>query len=80
MLNPINTTPIQQFIQQVKSAEISQQKEIRLDIKTAKTLALCLGEVSARLLEDYSKLLTEVQKSSDNQDINLNMDGGDFQS
>jgi hypothetical protein len=79
MLNQINTIPIQQFIQQVKAADLTQQKEIKLDIKTAKTLALCLGEVSSKLLEDYSKLLVEVQKSSGNQDISVSMDGGDFQ-
>jgi hypothetical protein len=79
MLNQINTIPIQQFIQQVKAADLTQQKEIKLDIKTAKTLALCLGEVSSKLLEDYSKLLVEVQKSSGNQDISVSMDGGGFQ-
>jgi hypothetical protein len=79
MLNQINTIPIQQFIQQVKAADLTQQKEIKLDIKTAKTLALCLGEVSSKLLEDYSKLLVEVQKSAGNQDISVSMDGGGFQ-
>jgi hypothetical protein len=79
MLNQINTIPIQQFIQQVKAADLTQQKEIKLDIKTAKNLALCLGEVSSKLLEDYSKLLVEVQKSAGNQDISVSMDGGGFQ-
>lgn len=79
MLKPINTIPIQQFIQQVKSAELSNQKEIKLDIKAAKNLAFCLGEVSSKLLEDYSKLLAEVQKSSGTQDLSVSMDGGGFQ-
>lgn len=79
MLNQINTIPIQQFIQQVKAADLTQQKEIKLDIKTAKTLALCLGEISSKLLEDYSKLLVEVKKSVGDQDISVSMDGGDFQ-
>jgi hypothetical protein len=79
MLKPINTIPIQQFIQQVKSAELSNQKEIKLDIKAAKNLAFCLGEVSSKLLEDYSKLLTEVQKSSGTPDLSVSMDGGGFQ-
>lgn len=78
MLNQINTVPIQQFIQQVKSAELSQQKEIKLDIKTAKNLAFCLGEVSSKLLEDYSKLLAELQKSSGSAEISILMDGGGF--
>jgi hypothetical protein len=78
MLNQINTAPIQQFIQQVKSAELGQQKEIRLDIKTAKALAFCLGEVNSKLLEDYSKLLIELQKSSGSQEVSISMDGGGF--
>ena len=77
MSNPINTFPIQQFIQQVRSAELSQQKEIKLDIKTAKTLAFCLGEVSAKLLEDYDTMLKQLQQSQGSE-ITVKMDGGGF--
>lgn len=75
MLNPINTIPIQQFIQQVKTAELTNQREIKLDIKTAKTLAFCLAEVNAKLVENYDKLLTELKSSSGN-NLNIEMDGG----
>lgn len=75
MPNPINTIPIQQFIQQVKAAELSNQREIKIDIKTAKTLAFCLGEVSAKLVEDYDKVLTELRESSSSE-IKISMDGG----
>lgn len=78
MPNPINTIPIQQFIQQVKAAELSNQREIKLDIKSAKTLAFCLGEVSAKLLEDYDKLLVELKESKGGA-VTLSMDGGDLQ-
>jgi hypothetical protein len=78
MSNPINTIPIQQFIQQVKSADISNQKEIKLDIKSAKLLSYCLGELNAKLLEDYDKILIELKKNGSNGPIELKMDGGDF--
>lgn len=78
MSNPINTIPIQQFIQQVKSADISNQKEIKLDMKSAKLLAYCLGELNAKLLEDYDKMLIELKKNSSSGPIELKMDGGDF--
>lgn len=78
MPNPINTIPIQQFIQQVKSAELSNQKEIKLDIKTAKNLVYSLGEITAKLLEDYDKLLLELKENSGSGPIELKMDGGDF--
>ena len=77
MSNPINTIPIQQFIQQVKSAEQTNQKEIRIDLRTAKNLVYCLAEVNAKLLENYDSLLSELRKST-NQEIELQMDGGDL--
>lgn len=77
MPNPINTTPIQQFIQQVKAADITQQREIKLDIKTAKALAYCLGEVSAKLLEDYDTIFRRLESSSGGA-VTVQMDGGGF--
>ena len=75
MSNPINTIPIQQFIQQVKAADMSQQREIKLDIKTAKALAFCLGDVSSKLLEDYDIVLQKLQQGS-GQTVTIQMDGG----
>ncbi len=78
MSNPINTIPIQQFLQQVKAAELSQQKEVRIDIKTAKNLAFCLGEVSSKLLMDYDALLMELKEAQGTGNITVQMDGGGF--
>ena len=77
MSNPINTIPIQQFLQQVKAADITQQREIKLDIKTAKALAFCLGEVSAKLLEDYDTIIKRLESSSGGA-VTVQMDGGGF--
>jgi hypothetical protein len=77
MPNPINTIPIQQFIQQVKAADLTQQREIKLDIKTAKALAYCLGEVSAKLLEDYDTVFRRLEASTGGA-ITVQMDGGGF--
>jgi len=74
--NPINTIPLQQFIQQVKMADMSQQKEIKLDIKTAKTLAFTLGEVTAKLTQDYDNLVHILKNTNDI--IEVELDGGDF--
>lgn len=62
---PINTFPLQQFIQQVKAADNSNVKEIKLNIQQAKTIALTLGEVMARLNGDLEKLLVKKNDSSD---------------
>ena len=78
MQKPINTVPLQQFIQQVKAAELAQQKEIKLDMKTAKLLALAIGEVSAKLIEDMDELMNRLQQNA-NGDITIRMDGGGFE-
>lgn len=72
--DPLNTIPIQQFIQQVKSAENSKAREVKLDIEKAKNLAFTLGIVMSRLTSDLEELL----KKSNNTDdvIQVTMDGG----
>jgi hypothetical protein len=77
MPSPINTVPIQQFIQQVKAADMTQQREIKLDIKTAKALAYCLGEISAKLLEDYDTVFRRLESSAGGT-VTVQMDGGGF--
>lgn len=76
MQNDINTYPIQQFITLVKNAEISNQKNIILDIKTARNLALTLGEVSSKMVQDYDAMLSKITGSDDV--IEVKMDGGGF--
>jgi len=76
MQNDINTYPIQQFIELVKLADISQKKEIKLDIKTARILALTLGEVAVKLNQDYESLLEK--RNQNNDVIEIRMDGGGF--
>ena len=63
---PINTIPLQQFLQQVKSADASNSKEVKLDIQNAKRIAFTLGEVLARLNGDLEDLL--IKSSSKNED------------
>ena len=71
----LNTVPIQQFIKQVKSADASQSKEVKLDIQSAKSLAFTLGIVMTRLSEDLEVLLKKEQ-SGDNETIEVQLDGG----
>ena len=76
--NSINTIPLQQFIQQVKMADLSQQKEIKLDIKTAKILAFTIGEISAKLTQDYDNLV-HILKNNTNDVVTVELDGGGFE-
>ena len=74
-VEPLNTNPIQQFISQVKGADASNQREIRLDIQSAKRLAFTLGEVMARWNGDLEQLLARKNSGADDV-IQINMDGG----
>jgi hypothetical protein len=76
MQNNINTYHIQQFIEQIKIADMTQQREIRIDIKSARTLALNLGEVLAKLHQDYEQLLKNLTPNNDI--VEVRMDGGGF--
>ena len=72
---PLNTAPIQQFISQVKSADASQVKEVKLNIQQAKRLAFTLGEVMSRLNGDLEQILAR-KNSGNDEVINVKMDGG----
>ena len=72
---PLNTAPIQQFIQQVRSADASKAKEVKLDLQQAKRLAFCLGETMSRLEGELEEILSR-QSSGSNDVIEVKMDGG----
>lgn len=71
--SPINTASIERLLQQIKSADQSQQKQITIDIANAKELAYTLGTVFARLSGDYEALLSQ---SKVEQELNIKVDGG----
>ena len=71
---PLNTIPLQLFIQQVKSAEASQARELKLNIADAKNLAFTLGIVMSRLEGDLEKLVN--QNTGAEEKIEINLDGG----
>ena len=73
-VEPLNTIPLQQFLNAVKAAEQSRAREVKLDIATAKTLAFTLGAVMSRLHGDLELL---VAQSKDQEEvIQINLDGG----
>lgn len=78
IIPPLNTIPIQQFINQVKSAESSKQREIRLDIDSAKQLALTLGIVMSRLTSDMESVIEKIlsDKKDSSEVISIKLDGG----
>ena len=75
--DPINTAPIEQFIQQVKGAENSKAREVKLDINQAKNLAFTLGIVMTRLSGNLEELITSNARG-DNEVIEVKMDQGNW--
>ena len=73
---PINTIPIQQVIQIVKTAESSNQKEIRIPLTQAKALAYALGTVMANHQGRLEKLIIDNKSSPDDEVVTVTMDGG----
>lgn len=74
--NNINTTSITQFLNQVRAAELGNQREIRVSITDAKTLAHTLSLVMTRLAGDYEGLMQKTSVSDPI--IKVQMDGGSW--
>lgn len=73
--NNINTTAIQNFLNQVKAAEASHQREIKLDLVSAKALSHTLALVMTRLVGNYESLIGDLQKDSV---VSVSLDGGNW--
>ena len=72
----INTIAIQNFMNQVRGAELGNQREIRMDLATAKNLSHVLSLVMTRLAGNYEGLLQSVQKAEP--EVQVKMDGGNW--
>lgn len=80
MTNQINTTPIHNFIQQVRGAELSQSKEVKITMQQARLLVLSLTEVLESNNRNWEEIYT-VFKNSKNEPLADNtfvLDGGGF--
>lgn len=78
MQNQINLTPLNSFIQQVKSAEQTQSKEVKMSIQQARLLSLTLAEVMTKLNQDYESLFHLLKQSPQTDVVSISMDGGNF--
>ncbi|MEY4331791.1 MAG: hypothetical protein RLZZ196_529 [Bacteroidota bacterium] len=78
MQSQINLTPLTQFIQQVRSAELTQGKEIKMPIQQARLLSLALAECMEKLNQDYESMFNELKRSTSTEVVTVSMDGGGF--
>jgi len=78
MQNQINLGPISQFAQLLRSAELVQNKEIKIPIQQARMLSLALNEIQDKLLQDYETMFNQLRKTADNSAVSIEIDGGSF--
>jgi hypothetical protein len=78
MSNQINLSPLTQFVQSLRAAELSQAKEVKLPIQQARLLSLALSEIQQKLLQDQETLFNQLKSSAETDIITVNMDGGGF--
>ena len=72
--NPVNTIPIENFLQKAKIATKTQQRELKLDSKEYKDLSDSIAILMTRLVELQDKRLQQPQDVS----VDIKMDGGNF--
>jgi hypothetical protein len=73
-MKPINTIPIEVFLEKVRIASRTNQKTVSLDIKDAVVLCDTMSIVMTRLVGR----LTSTAKSADTDISKINADGGGF--
>ena len=79
MQNQINLTPVTQLVQQIRSAELTQAKEVKIPIQQARLLSLALTEIMDKMNRDWESIYNELKKASaDPSVITVELDGGGF--
>jgi len=79
MQNQINLSPVTQFVQTLRSAELAQHREIKLTIQQARLLHLALTEILDKVNQDYETLYNDLKRSVGSEVITVEIDGGGFQ-
>lgn len=79
MQNQINTTPLSQFAQLVRAAELSQAKDVKMSLAQARMLNLALVELLERVNKDYETLFNQLKQTINTEVVSVSMDGGGFE-
>ena len=76
---PERMPSIERLVQRIRTAEKSNQKEIKITLQEGKDLVYDLALVSSKLSQTINDISTKIQSISvDDQSINVKMDGGEF--
>jgi hypothetical protein len=76
-MKPLNTVPIEMFMEKARIAIKSGQKQMNIDIKDVVALNDSLAVAMTRLAGELDKFITNAPKGGDDV-IEVRMDGGSF--
>lgn len=74
----INTTPLTNFAQLLKAAELSRQQDVKLTMQQARLLNIALVELLDKVNQDYESMYNTLKGSTGNDVVSVSMDGGGF--
>ena len=78
MQSQVNTTPVTQFTQLLKAAELARQQEVKIPIQQARLLSLALNDILTKLNQDYESLFNALKQANATEVVEISMDGGGF--
>lgn len=74
----INTTPLTQYAQLLKAAELTQQKEVKIPMQQARLLNATLIELLDKVNQDYESMFNSLKGNTEATVVSVSMDGGGF--
>jgi hypothetical protein len=78
MQNQINLTPITQFVQLLRAAELARQTEVKIPIQQARLISLALAELQDKVNRDYETMFNALKNSQETDVVTVQLDGGGF--
>jgi len=79
MQNQINLTPITQFAQALRAAELSQAKEVKISIQQARLMNLAFVELMEQVRQDYESMFNALKGHVQQEAVQIEIDGGGFE-
>ena len=78
MQNQINLTPVTQFVQTLRAAELARQNEVKIPIAQARLLSLALAELQDKVNRDFETMFNALKNSQETEVVTVQLDGGGF--
>jgi hypothetical protein len=78
-MQPLNTIPVENYLNKVRIASKSHQKVVNLPIDEAEQLATSLSIIMTRLSGELDAILNQLQNQTPQEEVvQVQMDGGGF--